>query len=139
VIDIYIILNGINLEFFKVSSQGKLLPNLQIANSERIILFVDTLRPVKGLKYLIQAMNILIEKRVTNVKLIIVGDGEERESLEYLVQQLCLKDRVIFVGKVPNEKVPDYMAIANIFVLPSRRSSNCNLRSYGFWTPYYCY
>jgi N-acetyl-alpha-D-glucosaminyl L-malate synthase BshA len=116
---IHVIPNGIDLKVFEKSSPRKLLPNLQITNSERILLFVGTLRPVKGLKYLIQAMNILRNTGVEKVKLIIIGDGEERQALKHLVKQLHLEDRVIFVGKIPNEKVPNYMTIADIFVLPS--------------------
>jgi len=49
----------------------------------------------------------------------IVGDGVSRPSLEALVQQLGLRDRVRFHGFVEPSEVPSWFAIADLFVLPS--------------------
>jgi glycosyltransferase involved in cell wall biosynthesis len=116
--DIYIIPNGINLDAFK-RPPIKSVPNLKSKDYEKVILFIGRLHPVKGVRYLIQAINILSAEGMVGVKLVIVGEGEERRSLEDYVKQLHLKEQVIFVGKIPNKKVPDYMAIADVFVLPS--------------------
>jgi glycosyltransferase involved in cell wall biosynthesis len=61
----------------------------------------------------------MIVRKEPNVTLLLVGDGEERENLRALVQKLNLSECVSFVGRVSNEKVPEYMAAADVFVLPS--------------------
>ncbi len=115
--EIKVIPNGINLERFENLSRDKIRQKLEIKD-EKIILFVGGLKPVKGLQYLIEAMDI-IKKKEPEAKLILIGEGEERKNLEKLVKKLNLKNNVIFVGKVPNEKVPEYLVAADIFVLSS--------------------
>lgn len=121
-IEISVIPNGINLDKFRNLSRETFRKRLGIKKGEKIITFVGTLRPVKGLKYLIQAMNI-ISKQDTGIKLMLVGDGEERLALQELVKELDLEDRVTFVGKVLNEEIPGYMIASDVFVLPSLSES----------------
>ncbi|NMB93353.1 MAG: glycosyltransferase family 4 protein [Flexilinea flocculi] len=52
-----------------------------------------------------------------NISLMIVGDGPEREELEKTVNRLQMRDSVVFTGEV--EKIEDYLALADIFVLTS--------------------
>ena len=75
-------------------------------------------RSKKGVKYLIETLNIIKNKN-KNIRLFIVGDGEEREYLEKLVKELTLEDYVRFIGKIPNERVLEYMVASDIFILPS--------------------
>ena len=119
--DVFVIPNGIDLERFENLSKEDLRSKLEI-KEEKIIVFVGTLRSVKGVKYLIEAMKIIIDKN-KNTRLFIVGDGKERKYLENLVKELVLEKYVTFIGKVPNEEVPEYMAASDVFVLPSLSES----------------
>ena len=116
--DIYVVPLGINLDNCNDLSREESRSRLQIKEEAKIIIFVGSLRPIKGVKYLIQAIDI-INKEKAGVKLMLVGDGGERESLEQLVKDLDLESSVTFTGKVANEKVPEYMAASDVFVLPS--------------------
>ena len=115
--EVFVIPNGIDLERFENLSKEDLRSELEIKEG-KIILFVGTLRPVKGVRYLIEAMKIVTDKN-KNKRLFIVGDGEERGYLESLVRNLNIERYVTFVGKVPNEEVPEYMGASDVFVLPS--------------------
>jgi glycosyltransferase involved in cell wall biosynthesis len=42
----------------------------------------------------------------------------EKRYLEELVKKLGLEDYIVFVGRVPHDKIPEYMASADLFVLP---------------------
>jgi glycosyltransferase involved in cell wall biosynthesis len=95
---------------------------LKIEEDEKIIIFVGTLRPVKGIKYLIKAMKIIRQKN-EDARLMLIGDGEERAYLENLVKELNLKNYVKFIEKVQNENVPEYMVTSDVFVLPSLSES----------------
>ncbi|HHD82665.1 MAG TPA: glycosyltransferase family 1 protein, partial [Bacteroidetes bacterium] len=116
--DILVIPNGIDLSSFGDLSRKKARSKLQIKDGEKVILFVGTLRPVKGIRYLIEAMRIIKDKN-EHIKLVLVGDGEEREYLKKLVKELILEECVRFIGKLPNEKVPECMTASDVFVLPS--------------------
>ena len=52
-----------------------------------------------------------------------MGDGNLREDLEKKAKDLEISDRVKFVGAVPNEKVPEYLAAADIYITCSRSDS----------------
>ncbi|AKB76148.1 Glycosyltransferase [Methanosarcina lacustris Z-7289] len=112
--DIVILPNGIELDKFKGLSSRKQNND----KTKKTIIFVGTLRPVKGIEYLIKAMN-SIHEQLPNTDLLIVGDGPDREKMETLVQELNLQDCIHFVGKVSNEEIPEYMAQADLFALPS--------------------
>jgi glycosyltransferase involved in cell wall biosynthesis len=83
-----------------------------VNNKKKVILYVGRLEPVKGVRYLVQAMGILRDGGLRNVKLLIVGDGSEKRCLEELVKKLDLEDYVVFAGKVSHEKIPEYNGIS---------------------------
>ncbi len=111
--DIAIVPNGIDLKDY-ISE----LPVQIVEGAEKRILFVGRLHPVKGVQYLLGAMSI-VHQELPEAKLILVGDGEERELLESLTDSLGIRECVEFAGRVPHERVQDYMNLAEVFVLPS--------------------
>lgn len=111
--NIIVLPNGIDIELFKKGAQ-----NLNPSNDKKTILFVGTLHNVKGVIYLIDAIKI-VSQTMSEVSLLIVGDGKDREELKRIVDRLNLNRYIQFVGKVPNERIPEYMARSDIFVLPS--------------------
>ncbi|MUV37170.1 putative glycosyltransferase EpsF [Lentibacillus sp. JNUCC-1] len=58
-----------------------------------------------------------IHDRCENTKLILVGDGELRKSIEEKVQKLHLKDKVIFTGV--RSDIPELLQAMDVFVMPS--------------------
>lgn len=113
---IEVVPNGIDTKKFnfdKYESREK----LGLDHDKKIVLFVGRLEPVKGLKYLIEAISIL--KDTKNLELIVVGNGNEKHKLERLAEDLKLNENVTFAGKISNKKIPEYMAAADMFVLPS--------------------
>lgn len=70
----------------------------------------------KGINYLIEAFSHIYNK-YKDVNLVIIGDGEEKENLERLAKKLNVKDRVFFLGVLPNARF--YFRNFHIFVLPS--------------------
>jgi glycosyltransferase involved in cell wall biosynthesis len=111
--EIHVIPNGIDLgEYNGVTINSDRKPGI------KNILFVGRLHPVKGVQYLITAMKI-VQDKIPGARLILVGDGEDRERLESLSMQLGIKEYVQFAGEVPHENVQVFMQQADIFVLPS--------------------
>ncbi len=115
--EIAVVPNGIDLNEYTAR-----LPAREVEGCKKRILFVGRLHPVKGVQYLLQAMKIVHEE-MPEARLILVGDGEERDILESLTDNLGIRGCVEFVGKVPHEMIPDYMYHADVFVLPSLSES----------------
>ncbi|WP_284651808.1 glycosyltransferase [Flavobacterium terrisoli] len=78
------------------------------------IVCVGRLEKVKNQQLLVRAFSEMTNKKS---KLIIVGDGRERENLEQLIKELGLQDRIEITGFTPNPE--QYLQKANLFVLPS--------------------
>ena len=77
------------------------------------ILFVGKLRKYKGVEFLIKAIENL------DVKLKIVGNGEELQGLQVLVEDLKINNKVNFYSNVNDQQLANFYKNADLFVLPS--------------------
>jgi len=84
----------------------------------KVILFVGRLAPEKNVDVLIKAFRGVLDE-FGDAWLLIVGDGPLRRRLQKLAKELGVAKRVRFTGAVPREKVPEFLAVADVFVLPS--------------------
>ena len=91
---------------------------LGLPTDKTVVLYVGRLMPVKGLDVLVGAWALLPEDVRVGALLVLVGDGEERESLLRTIQSLGLQGSVLLVAE--QEAIRDYYRAADIFVLPSR-------------------
>ena len=92
------------------SEEASLIKSFKGSNP--LLMSVSTLTPRKGLHQIISALQYIPE-----YKYCIVGDGEERQSLEKLTKDLNLQDRVLFVGK--RKSGYRFLREADVFVMPS--------------------
>ena len=113
--------NGVDLDLFHPDAIKPNLP-FKVENDEKLILSVGNLVELKGHHLVIEALNSL-EK----VKLIIIGEGEEKSSLQTLVEDLSLTDRVFFTGNIMQADLPGYYAMADVLVLASSREGMPNV------------
>jgi len=116
--DALVIPNGVDVTRFADLSREAARAEFNIKENEQVVIFVGSLIPVKGIKYLVEAMNIVIQ-HFPEARLLIVGDGSERQKLEVLVMKLNLGKSVTFVGRIENAKVPEYLTASDVFALPS--------------------
>ncbi len=82
------------------------------------IICVGRLTPAKGQHILLDALNILVQDG-RKVRLRLVGDGEDRASLEQHASALELGESIIFEGSVNQDKIRDLYAQADLFAIPS--------------------
>jgi N-acetyl-alpha-D-glucosaminyl L-malate synthase BshA len=116
--DVFIIPEGISLKKFEGFSKTFFRKKFGIKGSEKVIIFVGSLKPVKGVKYLVDAFKIVIKKN-PRAKLFLIGDGPEKQDLKNIIKKNSLEKKVNFIGKIANQKVSEYLTVADIFVLPS--------------------
>jgi phosphatidylinositol alpha-mannosyltransferase len=107
---IQLIPNGIDLDRYKSS------PNQKVG-SPKTIVFIGRLEQRKGLKYLLEAYQILSEKEI-DLALIIAGDGPDREKLELLAHDMNLPN-VTFLGYVNDETKYELLSRADLFCSPA--------------------
>ena len=88
-------------------------------NKEKIMIHISNFRPVKRVVDVIRVFVNVREKM--SVKLLMVGDGPQREVAEYLCRDLGCSDDVKFLGKTLD--VSRLLAISDLFVLPSEKES----------------
>ncbi len=84
----------------------------------KVILSVGSLKRSKGHDLTLRAVKELSEK-FSNIKLVIIGGGEEQKSLDSMVEELGVKDLVEFIPPLSNAEVMEYMSVCDLFVLPS--------------------
>jgi len=82
---------------------------------KKILLCSGRLVRFKGFQYAIKAIN-----HVQNAVLLIMGDGKYRHTLEQLVAENNLTDKVIFLGEISNKKTKsEIFEACDVFLLPS--------------------
>lgn len=99
--------NGVSDIFFQENKSSD--------NEEKIILSVSRLVEKNGLEFLVRAIPLV----KSNVVLKIVGGGNLRENLERVASSLALGSKVVFLGDLPHDTLPDNYRMANVFVRPS--------------------
>ncbi len=83
-----------------------------------VVMFAGNLGMVQGLETVVQAAALL---RDTNVTVVLVGDGSDRQRLESDVQRLDLKN-VVFAGRHPAAEMPAFFAAADALLVHLRPS-----------------
>jgi glycosyltransferase involved in cell wall biosynthesis len=81
---------------------------------------IGRLVPLKGFDYLVHALA-EAAKDDPRLRLVLVGDGSERTALADRATSLGVADRVNLVGAVAHDDVPEYLAAADVVVVPSIR------------------
>lgn len=112
-----VIPNGIDTARFLPMEQGAVRQRLGLPVDKRIVLYVGYLYPVKGLRYLIDALA-MVRRSGEDVLLVVVGYGYLREKLENQSRDLG-PDAVKFVGFQPHDEIPLWMNACDVFCLPS--------------------
>ena len=122
--NIHIIPTGIEVERFYAENMdpkqiNELRKALNVTKKDFIILFVGRLAAEKNIEFLIESQKELV-KKYPNMKLLIVGDGPDKEKYEEDTKKLGLENNVIFTGKVAWEDMPYYYHISDIFATASK-------------------
>lgn len=92
-----------------------------------VIGFSGTLKPWHGLHHLLRAMSQATSASAATsrataetaaMRLLVIGDGPERECLQRLAGELGLADRVFFTGAVPHEEVGEFLGACDLLAAP---------------------
>jgi glycosyltransferase involved in cell wall biosynthesis len=84
----------------------------------KVVVSSRNLEPVYDVETLVKAAPIVLQK-VPNVKFLILGKGPQGEALRELGRALGILENVIFTGSVPNDRIPLYLRVADVYVSTS--------------------
>lgn len=112
--------NGIDLNkyYWRKDARASLLKEFKISLEDNIILSVGRLTEQKDFPNLLHAIYELKNSSEIKFKLLIAGDGEEKNNIMNLIQKLSLSDDVLLLGR--RDDIPNLMSAADLFVLPSK-------------------
>ena len=119
-VPIHIVHPGVDTEHFQPLPHGQeLRKNLGILSSGPILLSVARLVEWKGQDTVLRALP-RIREACPTVRYVMAGSGPYRADLERLAQELGISEAVQFAGFVPDEVLPQFLAAADVIVLPAR-------------------
>ncbi|MFZ1626794.1 MAG: glycosyltransferase [Candidatus Moraniibacteriota bacterium] len=114
---ITVIPNGIDTEYFDhLAPNPELRESLNVALDDFVIICVANLHPNKGHRYLLEAFESLWPD-FPHTKLLIVGDGEERQNIETMIASFRSKDAIRLLGQ--RNDVPALLKLSELFVIPT--------------------
>lgn len=113
--DIKVIPNFIDLDRFQKSDQNHFKRAI-CPNDEKVIVHVSNFREVKRVPEVVSIFNHVLENDI-EAKLLLVGDGPDRQRAEQRCRDFGICDQVRFLGK--QDQVEDILSIADLFLIPS--------------------
>ncbi len=116
--DINVVPNFIDLDKYK-SSYTDCQRAIMADDDEKIITHISNLRPVKRAQDVVSIFY-NIQKEMP-AKLMLVGEGPDRESIEARCLELGIMDKVIFFGK--SNEINKILCFSDLFLLPSKTES----------------
>lgn len=114
--------NGVDLDFFQPVDKQLARARLGFDREEQVLISVGLLINRKGHDIAIRAL-----QKLPGVRLIIVGHGHLRHSLEALSREVGVAKRVIFTGRLSQESLRLYYGLADALVLASSREGWANV------------
>lgn len=117
--EMYIIENGVDTQTFRPQWEGKSFAPVVFLSTSR-------LTPRKGIHHLVEAFAVAVKHARVPLELRLIGEGEQRESLEARVKELGVEKQVKFLGRIEHDSLPRFYQEAHVFVLPSKNEGMSN-------------
>lgn len=116
---VVIIPGGVDLQRFSPGiNRTEIRRRLNIPEEKTVLFTVRDLEPRMGLENLMYAVKQVIEV-VPDIYLILGGEGPLKNNLISMSQELGVESYIRFVGFIPEEDLPDYYRMADVFILPT--------------------
>jgi glycosyltransferase involved in cell wall biosynthesis len=113
---VHVVRPGVDLEWFTTGDRSEARRKLGLDSEEFVAVSARRLVPRMGIDLLLKAWTAMYEDRC---RLLIVGDGPERQRLERSTDELRTGESVRFLGRVSDEVLRDCYRAADVCVVPS--------------------
>jgi glycosyltransferase involved in cell wall biosynthesis len=109
---------GTDTQKFKPQPKSrKLVESLELEESP-VVISTRSLDPIYDVESLIRAIPLILEE-VPRAEFIIAGSGRQRDYLVRLAEELAVSDSIRFTGLIPEDKLPAYLNLADVYVSTS--------------------
>jgi len=114
---IIVVPNGVNINLFKPRSKIDLRRKLNLPIEKNIVIYIGSLRKIKGVDFLIEAARYFLN---SNTILVLLGrdDGLKKALLERS-KKLEIAEKIIFLNQLPHDEIPLWVSASDLLVLPS--------------------
>lgn len=122
---------GVNPRLFYPSENGNVLEKIGIQSGDFVLLYVGRIEPVKGLRYVIEALEIMKRESpllFLKTRLLVIGGGHKEEELreneevsriKAQIQGIGLENKVSFLGSIDHSQLRKFYTAADALVVPS--------------------
>lgn len=118
--DIKVVPNFVDMKNYPALNDEE-CQSFKIKNENELILtHISNFRPVKRISDIIQIFY-LVQQKIHTAKLLLIGEGPEREKAEYTVRELGISSKVQFLGNC--QEINKVLCYSDIFLLPSEKES----------------
>lgn len=117
------IIPGVDSEKFFPKLNNRKFIDKHNLNGKKVILTVARLASNKGCDIGIKVLPLVL-KKVPNTVYVIGGKGPNETELKELASKMNLDDKVIFTGYIPDEELPFYYNLCDVFMLLTREIKN---------------
>lgn len=105
-------------KLYKREDTAALRRQYGIGEEDKVLLYLGRISPEKNLKEILYAMPEYMQKH-SDVRMVIVGSGPEKENVEKLVRELAIEARVVFTGPQPWDNIGSFYQLGDVFVSAS--------------------
>ncbi len=117
--EVEVIYNFIDFDKIENESNDTCLRDTLAGDGEKILTHVSNLRPVKRILDVISIFH-KVQQKIPS-KLILVGEGPDKEKADLLAKELGIEDRILFLGK--SDEILKILCLTDLFLLPSETES----------------
>lgn len=112
---------GLSEEAFQKDTENiRTIRNKYLKDEKYLLLTVSRLEKEKNLYFLLDSISHLDQSLDETFKMMIIGDGGEKNTLQEYVREIGLEQRVIFTGEIPNKEISHYLGASDLFVFSSK-------------------
>lgn len=112
---------GLTADSFRTEeAESKAIRQHYCKEGENLFLSVSRLANEKNIYFLLKALANYKKRTDTPFKMLLIGDGPNREDYAKEAERLNLKEEVIFTGKIANAELKNYYAAADLFLFASK-------------------
>lgn len=121
-----VIYNGVDADLFYLRDKFQSSRQLDLVHKGKVVVFVGQLLEVKGVIYLIEAVERLIAAG-NDLIVYLIGEGSDRSLYEAEIVRRGLFKRIFLVGNRPHTEIAVWMGACDVFCLPSIREGFPNV------------
>jgi len=107
---------GVDLNKFNIKEKNLLIREQNnIMSDDYLIIYIGSLNKVRCINNLIDGFY-LASKKINNLKMFLIGEGNDIKNLIQYSIQLSINKKILFLGYIPHDKIPKYLAAADIAI-----------------------